>query len=163
MPIKRILVLQSVEDEITDKRKNKILNNPELNEFTFAFCYAVELTVEQKALPTQEMVNAVAAQSLAADDLAARLITAINAFNPDLIIVHPGFVFRSFQPAFLAALKSIRAQFPALKLGTFNSHQLPHLRATFDEGAVLEIVERVFWFERNRWRIITVGSPFSQN
>ena len=163
MPIHRILVLQSVEDEITAKRKQKIESNPELQEYEFAFCYAVELTAEQKAMSAEEIVHAVSGQPLDADKLAERLARAISAFKPDLLIVHPGFVFRTFQQSFLAALKTIRAQFPELKLGTFNSHQLPHLRSTFDEGEALAIVDRVFWFERNQWRVININAPFSNN
>lgn len=168
MPIHRVLVMQSVEDAITDKRKHKIENNPALADYQFAFCYAVELSYDQKAIPIPIMVNQVSREPFDTNKLIARLGKHIRAFNPDLLVVHFGFVFEAFPNEILTALKTIRTEFPNVKFGLRNAHlqslRLDDIKTVFDGNAeTLELVEKIFSFERPRDLFINMTPPLCLN
>jgi hypothetical protein len=59
MSFHRILVLQSVEDAITERRMWRMRNSPSLEGYEFENCYAIDLTDAQKALPTEVMMEQV--------------------------------------------------------------------------------------------------------
>ncbi len=165
MPFKRILVLQSVEDAITERRKQKITNDPMLKEYEFAFGYAVELSDEQKRMRIPEMVSQVANQPFDADGFLRRLTQQICEFHPDLIVIHRGFVFKTFWEEIVPELKLIRLQFPEIILGLHQFEQAaPEVRQVFDNTAEIQaLVEIMFAFEKRRLPFPNLTVPFSQN
>ena len=121
MSYRKILLMQSVEDSITRNRKKKIESNPAVQGCEFAHCYAVELTPVQKMMVIPLMMELVLQQPFDTKDLAERLTRQIAEFQPDLFLVHPGFVFQAFTNEVVAALKIVKARFPNLKFGLLNS------------------------------------------
>lgn len=117
MPIRRILVLQSVEDSVTQHRKLRMEQSPFLRDYKFDHCYAFELTKKQKASVTFEMIEQVKRALLDETDLIKRLEKEIRKFEPDALIVHYGFVFRRFPSEMSSALVIIKSKFPNLRIG----------------------------------------------
>jgi hypothetical protein len=117
MPFHRILVLQSVEDDITEYRMWRMHHSPSLVDYEFENCYAIELTDEQKTLPTDVMMMQVENAKLDENRLVDRLTQKIATFKPDLVVVHFGFAFMRFPKEMFAVLRTLRTRFPALKLG----------------------------------------------
>ena len=148
MSYQKILLMQSVEDLITKNRKQKIESNPAAQGCEFAHCYAVELTSDQKLMRVRQMVESVASQPFDTNGLAERLIRQVSEFNPDLFLVHPGFVLQAFTNEVMVALKIVKAQFPNLKFGLLN-HETSHVHISdpehfFDEDAELkELIEQI--------------------
>ena len=73
MAIRRVLVLQSVEDRVTAFRKLRMEQSPYLKDYEFEHCYAVELTKEQQKLPTPRMMEQVALQGFDSNSMLTRL------------------------------------------------------------------------------------------
>lgn len=149
MPYHKILLMQSVEDVITLRRRQKIESNPAVQGCGFAHCYVVELKGEQKLMRVGQMMESVMSQQFDRDGLTQRLIRQIGEFNPDLLLVHPGFVFRMYTNEILSALKIVKAQFQGLKFCLLNSED-PLARISdatqefFDNDAELkELIEQV--------------------
>ncbi len=165
MSSKRILLLQSVEDAITARRKQKMLRDPALKCYEFAFGYAVELSDEQKRMPIPEMVRQVSNQPFDADGFIQRLTQQIREFQPDLIVVHRGFVFKTFWEEIVPELKMVRLQFPDIALGLHQyERNAPEIRQVFDgTPEILAVVEQMFAFESRRWPFPNITTPFSQN
>ena len=116
MPYQRILVLQSVDDEITHRRKMRMEHSPILQNYAFDFCYAIDLTDEQKALPMPLMMDKVEQSTIDEGDLLERMSQKVLTFKPDLLIVHAGFVFRRFPEEMLSALNALKTRFPDLDM-----------------------------------------------
>ena len=168
MSFHKILLMQSVEDVITLRRRQKIESNPAVQGCEFAHCYAVELKSEQKLMRVGQMMESVMAQPFDQDGLTQRLIRQIGEFNPDLLLVHPGFVFRMYTNEVLSALKIVKAQFPNLKFGLLNSEDpLAYInnatKEFFDSDAELqELIEQVSIPRRPLPKIIRVPPDFAQ-
>jgi hypothetical protein len=137
MAFSRILVLQSVEDYITESRMRRMRTSPLLEGCEFECCYAVELTGAQRELPTFTMMGAVEDSVLDKDSLAVRISRKVITFNPDLLVVHFGFVFQRFPEKLLAALESVKTSFPKLKFGiedaAFVISRFPGAARIFDD------------------------------
>ncbi len=165
MPFRKILLMQSVEDAITRNRRRKFESNPAAQGCELANCYAVELTPVQKAMRMGQMMEAVTLQPFDAKDLAERLTRQIAEFQPDLVLVHPGFVFHTFTQEMIAVLKMLKSQFPNLKFGLLNSEDpSAYLRAAekfFDHDAELdEFIAQVSIPRRPVPPEMTICNPF---
>jgi hypothetical protein len=149
MRLRRVLVLQSVEDEITERRSRRMRESPFLRGNHFEQFYAIELTKEQRRQPTPLMMQQVENATLDETELTERLTRSIDRFKPNVLVVHLGFVFRRYSEAMLAALATIKARFPHIKIGVEHSERLtsmdPGLKMIFDESKeIQDLVAEIF-------------------
>jgi hypothetical protein len=145
----RILVLQSVEDAITERRMWRMRNSPSLKGYEFENCYAIELTDAQKTLPTGALMEQVENAKLDESSLIERLTHKVTTFKPDLVVVHFGFVFMRFPKEMFAVLKTLKAKFPSLKLGIEHAESLiariPRGAEIFDDNDEMrKLIEHMF-------------------
>jgi len=145
----RILVLQSVEDEITYRREMRIKRSPLLRDYNFKHIYAIELKDEQQELPTPLMMEQVVQGSLDGEELLDRLVRKVIAFDPNILIVHAGFVFHRFPHEMISALKSLKDKFPNLRIGIQSrirfGRDRPELQTLFEDSEEIRgLIERIF-------------------
>ena len=126
MQKQRVLILQSIEDNCTHHRMARMQQSPLLNGYMFQNCYVIEITEEQKTLPTDMMMDEVVANELNQTDLLKRLETSVREFDPHILLVHYGFAFDSFTVEVLNALNSLKAKYPMLIIGLENIFSLPN-------------------------------------
>jgi len=115
----RIIFLQSVEDEITHRRISEIQEHPGLKGCEFSFCYAIELKDADKKLHPINIVTKVLRKGnfiFEPELMVERLKQEITSFKAEMLIVHPGFVFKFFYLDFNASLETIQKEFPDLKI-----------------------------------------------
>jgi hypothetical protein len=145
----RILILQSIEDQITARREMRIKSSPLLKEYEIESIYAVELTDKQRQLSPPMVMEEVMEQSLSADHLFDRLKRKVGDFKPSILLVHIGFVFHQFSDEMLFALKSLKHEFPDVRIG-LESRGIPFversdLQSVFDTSAkTIDLIEQVF-------------------
>jgi hypothetical protein len=146
MGIKRIIVIQSVEDGITEFRQFRIKINPILKAYDFEFCYAIELKNEEKNLSTGQMMLSVETRIFSSSDLFDRLTKQIESFNPDALIIHSGFVFMRFTIEMVSVLKSIKAIYPSIRYGIQDYEYFkPEFAYLFDGSDELnKIIQNIF-------------------
>ena len=145
----RVLVLQSVEDRVTEFRRQRMEQSPYLQDYEIEQCYAVELTGEQRELPTPLMMNQVYEQGFDSDSLLARLEQRIHSFSPDCLAVHVGFVFMSFPEEMLSVLRTTKNKFPrvriALEPGRLNLDIIPDYHTFLDDSEeTRELIRHIF-------------------
>ena len=107
----RVLVLQSVHDEIARLRERRLLHSPLLQEYSFRHVYAIEWSQAQKITPLQ------AVQAFRKEELFERVAKEIESFAPHVLIVHAGFVFQRFPEDMFWVLTSLKKKYPFLKIG----------------------------------------------
>jgi hypothetical protein len=116
MPYK-ILILQSVRDEITARREIYIQHSPLLREHTFDYLYAMEFAAlgETKPLPARVLKSQ--QSSLDEKELLARLTDRVNWFKPDILVVHSGSAFQSFPEQLWFVMTALKGSHPHLRIG----------------------------------------------
>jgi len=70
-----------------------------------------------------------------------RLRTRIRNFGPNVLIVHGGFVFRRFANEFLSVLKSVKREFPDIRIGLERLEEFPFVRSGDDDLDFESIIE----------------------
>ena len=130
----RVLVLQSVEDELTRNRMAIRRASPALDDYIVEYCYAVELTKGQHEMDIFTMMAQVTSDPIDEDDLLRRLDAKITSFHPDILMVHSGFVFSTYPRQCLSALLSLKSKHPELRIGCQSRGGLdPASRRLFDQ------------------------------
>lgn len=141
MSIQRILVLQSVQDDITDRRIERIGNSPFLQGYSIEHCYAVELTEEDRRKLMPQMMFEVTSRPLDEEDLLGRIEANIQSFRPDALIVHAGFVFHRFPDTFMRVLSALKARYPSIRFGIEGARGLDAdlgLDAVFEQSSEMQ-------------------------
>lgn len=148
MPIQRILVVQSVEDDITLYRKQAITLNPLLRAYDFGFCYAIPLNDFQKRMSIPAMMGQLYEQPLDDYTLEERLALQIMAFQPELVVIYYGAILRHFTTELMCALRILRARFPNVTFGIQSNYPLssiPDATLVFDRSPnVHSLVQLIF-------------------
>lgn len=114
----KVLVLESVEDNVTMERVALKRSFFSKNDVEVEYCYAVELTKRQQQLDVRTMVSEVLKEPLDGQDLLARVDQRITSFRPDVMIVHAGFVFLTHPEVFLSVLTKLKSLHPELRIGS---------------------------------------------
>lgn len=146
---RKILILQSVQDQITDRRELRMKESPSLQDFEIEHIYAIELTHEQRKLSTPAMMSDVCSRAPDEKKLFDRLAKQVATFKPEFLIVHAGFVFYEFPQQVLSSLKALKERFPELRIG-IESHgnallTESELRSVFDQGRTTsELIQKLF-------------------
>ena len=118
MAISRVLVLQSVEDDLTRRRIARNRASPSLKHLVIDYCYAVELTRDQQQMYVEQVMDQVMTGSIDEGALLRRIDEKVASFLPDILIVHAGFVFCTFPRVFLSVLSSLKSKHPALRFAS---------------------------------------------
>jgi hypothetical protein len=141
----RVLVIQSVEDEVAAHRVRRMTTSPLLRDFEFEQFYWIELSEKQRQRLYQSPFGRVdftfsahelLEQSVDLDTWEPRLQDSVEAFSPQLVIVHHGFVFRRYSIAIISVLRAVKERFPYLRMGM--------------EGRDLDIPDHVMLFEDSK-------------
>jgi hypothetical protein len=113
----RILILESVRDETTVRREIHIRNSPLLREHSFEHMYALELAplAETRPMPTRALKSQ--QSSLDEKELLRRLMGRVEAFKPDILLVHSGAVFQSFPDQLMSVLQVLKDAHPEVRIG----------------------------------------------
>jgi hypothetical protein len=115
----RILVLQSVNDQITRFREIRIKQSPFLQNYEFKYVYIIKLTSNDKRnkQTIEKAIERALNTSLDEKELTRRLKLEILRFNPNYLIVHAGMGFLRFTGQILNSLMAIKADHPNLIIG----------------------------------------------
>ena len=113
----RILILQSVRDEITSRREVQIQHSPLLREHTFDYLYAMEFAPLGETKPLPARVVKSQQSSLDEKELLSRLAERVNRFKPDILVVHSGSAFQSFPEQLWFVMTALKSSHPQLRIG----------------------------------------------
>ena len=113
----RILILQSVRDEITSRREIHIQHSPLLREHTFDYLYAMEFASLGETQPLNARVLKSQQNSLDERELLSRLTERVNWFKPDILVVHSGSVSQSFPEQLWFVMTALKGSHPQLRIG----------------------------------------------
>jgi hypothetical protein len=149
MSLQRIIILQSVQDDLTEFREFRMESNPVLKAYKFLHTYAIELTDEEKRLPMFSMMNKVKACKFNSADFEQRLDKLFLDFNPDAFIIHKGFVFDQFTDVIIRTLISLKLKYPKVRFTIEYAKQMisqnPSLSQIFVDDVELKIIiENIF-------------------
>ncbi len=136
MPFHRVLVLQSVDDEITFRRRLHIEQDPLLEPCDFQYCFAIELTERQKRIPVEDMMREIYLQPFDERGLEDRMSTLVLSFSPDLVVLYYGAILEWFSDPLMATLKRIRKRFPELHFGIHSRYpirEIPGAEHVFED------------------------------
>lgn len=109
--LRRVLLLQSVDDAVAKTRLRRIAQNPRLRAYQFAPAYAVTFTDAERA------AGDLCRDHVQDAPLIAQIDAQIRHFGPDILFVQVGIVFRRFPDDLLQVLERVHAQHPHLLLG----------------------------------------------
>lgn len=112
----KILLLESVRDDAAVRRQLRFSKMPSLCEHRFELLYAVEGEALDDTMPLPKRVVKSQA-SLDERDLLHRLTEHVEAFQPDILIVHSGALFQSYPDQMMLVLRALKAGHPELRIG----------------------------------------------
>ena len=110
----RILIVDSVEDDITRRRHQILESSPRLAEYDIDYCYSAEITEEQEEMLRFRMKPEL---SVTGEEIRRRIEGKITAFRPHFVLLHTGFVFRDYADEFFRAFSAMKAAHPNTQFG----------------------------------------------
>ncbi len=113
---RRVLVINSVDDGLTERRTSLQLQSPQLAAFEVRHSYAVLLPRDLRNAHPEAVMRFVTAHGLDKVDFYNRIEQTVKSFNPSISFVHAGFVFHEFTSQFMAVLRELQAAHPTLNL-----------------------------------------------
>lgn len=113
----RILILEPVRDEATARREIHIQNSPLLREHSFEHLYALDLLPLAQTQPMPARALKSQQGSLDEKELLSRLKERIEAFKPDILLVHSGALFHSYPDQLVSVLQALKDDQPGLRIG----------------------------------------------
>ena len=138
----KVLMVDSVNDELTQRRHAFLESNKRLQHIKFKFCYAVDLDPEQEASIRAHILPLI---TIVEDDLVKRIFKAAQRSRPQFIILHTGFVFRQNQAVFIRVFTSLKRMIPDVIFGVQMQHGMVRDREAFHEtNAVLNLERELF-------------------
>lgn len=146
----RVLIIESVDDDLTRRRAEHLANSSVLKEYIIDHCYAMEITENDRNKPIQIMMSDVTSRSLKKEDLFRRLDVKTQSFQPNFILLHTGFIFHTFQITFIQVLKQLKTKYPQIKFGyeirpTIDRDLIEE--GIFDTGIETKEIENLFFFK----------------
>jgi hypothetical protein len=112
---RRILVINSVDDQLTERRGIAQRRDPSLAEYEVENTYAVVLPAHLRERSTRVVMDFVKGQGLDVNSFHLRVCDAIATFHPSLCIVHAGFVFQDFTEQFMSVIERVKVVFPSMR------------------------------------------------
>jgi hypothetical protein len=112
-----VLVLQSVNDDLTYRRIERARRNPSLDKYHVSHAFLVELDEAEQSLDVHEVMFRVEARVLDSDNLFNRLDRQISELRPAILVVHGGFVFCRCPELVLGVLERLKVRHPGLRFG----------------------------------------------
>jgi hypothetical protein len=141
----RILVVESIDDEITRSRHRILGNSPRLQEYQFSSCYALDAEGQDAQ---EDLLSLMARHPPTEEGLARNMRKAIQQATPDFVLLHTGFVFQSYQKVFYSVWSCLRQEFPDIRFGYEERDGLNIIDPeAFDLDAETQQMQRLF-FER---------------
>jgi hypothetical protein len=127
--MKRVLVVYSWDDDISQMRYNRMCAITPTAHIAFEQCFAVSRPMAK----------------VKASALFERIATAIQQFNPEILLIHTGAAFQSAPDEFVECLGRLHKVYPRLRLGYERRHDPSQLSEldVFDNSEDTQHVERV--------------------
>jgi hypothetical protein len=112
--MKSVLIVDSIEDEITNNRHRILNSSPLLRDYIIHYCYSTEFDDTQKQ---KISIGQTPYFVLEEKELYSRIEEAIQKHNPDYILIHSGFVFCRYPEIFLDVIEKLKKSHPQIGLG----------------------------------------------
>ena len=140
--MKNVLVIDSVDDDITRYRHSLHLRDYRLMHYRISYMYAVDINDEERedlnhfVIPRFEIDE---------DELYGKLISAITRSNPSIIIVHTGFVFDRYPKIFAQTLKKLKTQNSNIDIGIQWCFEQESFDFSFNNTEEVKTLVKVFF------------------
>jgi hypothetical protein len=112
-----VLVVQSVNDSITDRRIDRADRSPLLAHYRVSYAFLVELNEEQRRLEPEELMRRIAPSAVDATDLLSRLDRQIEDVRPAFLIVHAGFIFCEIPTLVISVFEELKRKHGSIRFG----------------------------------------------
>lgn len=122
-----MLVVQAIEDPISAHRIERLAASPRARQYDFEHTYAMSTPSAYENL----------------DGMEARVADAIEAFRPDLVLVHVGMAHRRDPDRFEEAIIGLARRFPSLRLAVDDPYVLLGGRPRFGADVVFDRSDEV--------------------
>ncbi len=135
--IKRIVMVESTNDKVAYNRKKRIDTSPGLENYTVSYVFAIKPVAESlplSALPRAAAFDERIPLASIEEKLFSRIKAQVELFEPQLLLVYTGFVFKQFVDQYYNVLRRVKEQFPGLLVGRFG----------VDTGAAKDAPEGIF-------------------
>ena len=129
---RRLLIVESLEDEITAARHEILLASPRLRDFDLEYVYAVEHD------PSRD-------DTLNKAEFAERLRTRIAESMPHCVLFHTGHVFMRHMRWFEDMISHMRERFRDVRFGYQQKRDLPISRGVFSEDAETKRIQTLLF------------------
>jgi hypothetical protein len=113
--IKRMLVVLSVNDDISLNRIVRYKQRPALSDYEIEYCYCKELDIENRKLKKNEIAEIIS--EFNKENFNFQLQEKIKKYNPDTLIIHAGFIFNMRSGDFISVFKKIKLLYPSIFIG----------------------------------------------
>lgn len=124
----RILLIESIDDDISRNRAKWMANNPSFNNLLFEHYYPITPTEQDKKYISDHFIYRSGIEEYFAwldrgapllfDNLIVEIEKKVHRFKPDFIILHCGCVFVKHPEIILKALSLIKDNYPHIKFGS---------------------------------------------
>lgn len=102
----RLLILKSINDEISLRETTYLARSHHLEDFELRICYAIQMTEYKEnstyAIPYTKLLD--------------NLEMEVQSFQPNILLLHTGIAFRTKPESFLQALAVIKSRHPEIEL-----------------------------------------------
>jgi hypothetical protein len=111
----KILVLLTVNDDITLHRIARYQQRPALEDYEIKYCFCKELDEENRRLEQFEIGKIISGFNRR--NCYNMLYNIILPFNPDVVIIHAGFIFNMKVRDFILIVEKLKSRFPHIHFG----------------------------------------------
>jgi len=109
-----VLMVDSVNDDITQRRHRALSLSGQLRHIVFEYCYAADLDERQESMLRAGMLPRV---TLNEDSLCAKIEEAIQRFRPQYVLLHTGFVYRQHPDVFVRVFSRLKRTYLGVMFG----------------------------------------------
>jgi len=135
-------MVDSVFDDITQRRHHFLSSSEKLQHIAFEFCYAADLNEEQQAMVRHYQLPHV---SITEDSLCRKVQEAINLFRPKYVLLHTGFVYSQHPEIFEGAFRRLKRSNPDVMFGLqLRPRMVADPQAFHTSGPVVDLQRLIF-------------------
>jgi hypothetical protein len=125
--MRRVLVLQSVNDALTARRMERTANSPRLSNYSIRPSYAIRLSKQQQAMDVSKMMATIHKAGIDTKRLLDDLNKDVEDFQPEFLVVHSGFVFTQFPTEILSVLRRLKIKHQSVRFGIQGGGRLEYI------------------------------------
>ncbi len=140
--MKQILIVDSVEDDITRRRHSILENSPRIKGYTINYVYAIELEEKDQFLGPIEILDNIEFKE---ESLYNSLKKRIELLVPDYVLLHTGFIFRAYPNIFYSVFKKLKLDFPNTGFGFQERWEMVVDKSAFSDTADVRSLQNLFF------------------